>query len=355
MKTNPTHILHLLNYPGQGGSEKYILDIIDGLKADYRFSFAYSQEGPLLAQLRRRNIKLYSIPMRNPLDWKAAKQLAQLCREQDIQVIHAHYLRENLIALMSKRFGNPAQIIWTYHVNVPMSLPIRLLNRMVTKQNKQVIAVSHFMKGELMKRGVSPDKITVVYNGCTLPQPTSIIERPEQTFIFGVVARLSAEKGHAFLLDALASLHASIPAGWKCWIIGDGPDREVLQQQAKELGIADHLLFWGHQKEIVNYYAAIDCIIIPSENESLSYTAIEALIMQKPVIATNVGGIPEVIHHGITGTLVEYGDVEDLAMQMAAVISEPEVYQRIAENGARWVEEQFSSAQMLEKLKQIYG
>ncbi|MCA1031420.1 glycosyltransferase [Bacillus timonensis] len=348
-----TKLLYMLNYPGKGGTEKYVLDLISAVGPS-QCVFVYSEEGPGIEHFKQLGIPTYKVNMKGPFDLAAAKALKEIIKKENVDVVHAQFLRENYIALLARFLGAKVKVVWTYHVDVPMNAVIRAFNRFFTRENEAIIAVSQFMKKQLTSKGVSNKKVQVIYNGIEDQFHSS---RPLQDqAVLAVIGRLREEKGHAFLLKSLyklQELHPHLP--WVCHIYGEGPAYDELKGLIEELQLQGRVELKGFSSDKQTLYGESDLIIIPSQNESLSYVAIEALSFQKGVIATNVGGLPEVIKDRETGLLVQYGDIEKMAESIHELITNRETYEKLSKNGRDYFVQQFSLATMIEKTKKLYS
>lgn len=144
-------ILYLLNYVGKGGTEKYVLDLIQSVGPE-NCLFVYSEEGPGLDDFVYAKVKMFQVKMNGPFDLKAAKQIKQIVLTEQVDVVHAQFLRENYVAILAKIMGAKCKVFWTYHVDVPMGKGIRIINKIMTAFNTKVITVSRFMYQQLEKR-----------------------------------------------------------------------------------------------------------------------------------------------------------------------------------------------------------
>jgi glycosyltransferase involved in cell wall biosynthesis len=346
-----------MNKAGQGGSEKYVYDIIKKYGPQYCV-FVYSLDGPLVKQLEALGVTCYHVKMRHPFDMKAAIAISKIIKQENISLIHAHFLRENYIAILAKLLTRRIEVVWTYHVNVPMKRHIVLLNKIFTAFNKKVIAVSNFMKRELIKRGINPAKIQVIYNGIGLDHCCTTPGSKERTFVkMAIIGRLSSEKGHAFLLKSLYELKKLAPdAKWSLDIVGDGELLHDLKRLTKDLKLENYVHFLGYINNVIDYLLNnIDIVIIPSENEALSFAAIEAMATGKPIVCTNIGGLPEVVVDGENGFLVEYGDTEALAKKLSTLIHSAELRREFGDNGKKRFEKYFTFEAMYSQLLNIYN
>jgi glycosyltransferase involved in cell wall biosynthesis len=218
-------VLYILNYPGKGGTEKYVLDMMTAVGFE-NCILVYSEEGPGLEIFRKTGAATFRVSMRHPFDLKAARSIKKIVHEQGIDVIHAQFLRENYIALLAKMLGAKVKVIWTYHVDVAMNSLIRNLNGIMTRFNSKVIAVSQFMIGQLEAKGIPKDKLQLIYNGVK-SSPGAIFDFNSVTPVITVIGRLREEKGQEFLIRSLHYLYERSPElKWQCHIYGEGPDEQ---------------------------------------------------------------------------------------------------------------------------------
>lgn len=347
-------ILYLLNYVGNGGTEKYVYDLISARGPEHCV-LVYSEKGPGLTRFEEMNVKSVQISMNHPFDVKASLALKKVIQQEKIEVVHAQFLRENYIAVLAKLLGAQAKVIWSYHVDVAMGPHIKFLNRIVTKFNYKVIAVSNFMGDKLALKGVGYSKYQVIYNGVPdkgVIEKQQIINQPP---IISVVGRLSAEKGHAFLIEALDLLDKKYPDfEWICKVFGDGTNRQELERLVETKGLVEKVQFFGHTNEIDQVYRDTDLIVIPSENEALSYVGIEAMSYGIPIVGTAVGGIPEVVENGATGYLVSFGDEETMAEKIYKVLTDEEIYRMMSKNGKANFMTKFQTSTMIDKTFELY-
>jgi glycosyltransferase involved in cell wall biosynthesis len=271
-------------------------------------------------------------------------------------VVHAQFLRENYIALLAKLMGLRAKVLWTYHVNTPVPLTLYVTNRIFTQWNDQVIAVSHFIKKQLTKKGVPEGKIRVIHNGLHKKAACGFKE-PSSPFVIASIGRLSEEKGHIFLLKALKELknltQGQIP--WTCLVAGDGPLKDKIIEKKDEYDLTDDIQMLGFIEDVDRIYQESDVIAISSKNDALPYTAIESISWGKAVVGTNIGGIPEVIEDGYNGIIVPYGDEKGYARALYRLMTDYELLRQMGENGKKKFETSFTFSQMYQQLITIYN
>lgn len=347
-------IAYLINYLGDGGSEKYVQDLIHSMGND-RCILIYSEEGPGFTRFSDLGIPMYRVKMRNPFDISAAVKVKDIFSEENVGVVHAQFLRENYIGVLSKLLGAKVKLFWTYHVDVPMSGNVRRLNNFATRMNEAVISVSKYMKQSLIQKGVPAHKIKVIYNGIEDNDETRKAHL-ETTPVISIIGRLREEKGHLFLLQSLEALRKSYPdSPWICHMYGDGPQLEEIEGRIKQLQLEDRVIMKGFCSDKNEMFFKSDIIVIPSQNENLPYAGLEALSYHKPVVASNIGGIPEIIKHGETGYLVEYGDAEKFAFYLNKLLTDKNDYALLSNQGRDHFEKNFTLAKMVSDTKEIYG
>ncbi|MCL2611240.1 MAG: glycosyltransferase [Defluviitaleaceae bacterium] len=331
-------IMHLINYAGSGGSEKYV-KVLGG---DF---LIYNIEGPLI-----KNFKSHQIKMRNPLDFKAAKQIARFCKKNNIGIVHTHFARENYIAILSKLFGSKAKVIYTSHINLENNLIWKIANKIFTRHNHAIIAVCNSVRGLLMENGYNKRKIKIIYNGATIAEKVSEEEK-ENSQAFGALAqdsnpcivtlsRLSEEKGLFFLCDIAKEMPKQ-----KFIIAGDGPLADKLKKYAPS-----NVNFPGHiNANQILEKAAI--YINTSTSEALSFGILEALGYGIPIIATSVGGNVDIIRESAAGKLIKYGDIKDATEKIKHVLENRDAYSKSA---LKAIETTFSEDEMKRKTYEAY-
>jgi glycosyltransferase involved in cell wall biosynthesis len=209
------------------------------------------------------------------------------------------------------------------HCRIEPSLPSFVVN-LLNQSAGRVIGVSYGVVETLVKAGVEAKKCTVVLNGIDptqpLPSPDAVRQRYQlNDFIFGAVGSLITRKGIHFLLAAAAKLDRS--CAWKILLVGEGPQKPHLIQQAQALGIADRVIFAGFQPQPLPYIAAMDVCMLCSAQEGLPRILLEAMLLEKPIIASAVTGSREVVRHEQTGLLVPYADVPALTHAMQTLLT----------------------------------
>lgn len=356
-------VLHLLNHAGQGGSEQYIRTLIQSMEREQVESeLAYHEHGPLAQWAQEKGLPVHQLEMNSPFDRAAVAALARLCRERKIDVIHTHYLRENYIALQAKGRLPGVRVIYTYHILTENSAVQKLCNRILSLRQDAAIANCSAGAARLAENGVPKGKIRLVYNAVDpeLWQDRSSTLRSElgvgdETFLFLFAARLVEGKGHDWLLDSVKRLKGRTGHPFRLVLAGEGPLRAQLEEKTRQLGLTDVVNFLGFRKDMSNLYHGVDLTLCPSESETLSLLLLESLACATPALATNVGGIPDILsaEHDC-GAMVPYGDVGALTDAMAGVMEDNETLTRWSANAPRVIEEKFSVRSQCRRILALY-
>lgn len=357
-------VVYLINHAGKGGSENYVYSLIERLHGKVAECYlVYNEDGQLVERVKKLGVKIYNIKMRNPFDFKAARKLAVLCKQLEIDVIHSHFLRENYIAVLSKLFNPKIKTIYTNHVPMRNNLPTRFFNRVFTSFNDGVIAVYKKGKDVLESNWVNSKKIHVIFNSIdvdywnnaeqsTIRQELNI---GKDEFVISCMARFTEEKGQRFLIEGIKTLKNSTSRKFKCILGGDGPLLTECKDLVKQYALEQQVIFTGHRQDMKNIYHGIDLYVSPSKNEAMSYSIIEVLACGVPVIATNVGGCGDIINDNTKcGLIVEYGDTEELANTINKMMTDKELYDSLKSNTVAVIRENFNIDKMVKETYNLY-
>lgn len=362
-------VLHLINYAGKGGSEKYILMLIKNMiNKDCDFLVAYSIDGDLINELKGINIDTIKLEMKHPFDIKAALKFKKICEERNVEVVHTHFLRENYISILAKIFGAKIKIVNTRHMLNNNGKIVSYVNKMLSIFNNNFIAVSNAVKNELVKEGIVQRKIKLIYTGVDIDYwkenyRSTIREEfhvDKEEFLITYIGRFSPEKGHGFLLQTIKNFNEinnkeTNKRRVKFMLVGDGQLFESFKRDTSNEECYDNVVFTGYRKDIKNILLGSDLYISPSESEAFGISVIEALASGLPVIATNIGGHKEILSHRECGELIDYGDVDKNAAAIMKLLYDEEIYESYKVNAVKVIEENFSLSEMISETYEVYN
>lgn len=257
-------------------------------------------------------------------------QVARIVGEQHIDIVHCQRHKCTVYGTLAARMANKkVKVVTTVHgLNRTRTLRRKFLNRALFKRISRIITVSQAVRNDILKtnRISSPDKVIIVYNGIdtkrftisglTQQEAQSRLDLIEKdAFVFGTVGRLTKVKGQTVLLKTFARVCQKHPNSWLV-LVGKGPLETELRDLAAELNIENRVMFLGYRKDIPEILRAYDVFVLPSFAEGLCLALLEAMASGIPVIASRVGGIPEVLNSPALGITVSPSSVEELALAM---------------------------------------
>jgi glycosyltransferase involved in cell wall biosynthesis len=308
-------------------------------------------------------------------DLVATLRLARLIRRERPDILHTHTAKAGTVgrvaALLAGRHAPPI-VVHTFHGHVlrgyfgPVrSRLFRLLERWLAARTTALIAVSPQVRDDLVALGVAPpERFVVIRLGIELDQRVAggqngrvesrrYLGIPGDRFAVGWIGRMTAVKRTDDVLVAFKRLRDEGIDAVLC-MVGDGPDRGQLERRAHELGVVRDTLFLGYQEDVAPFYAAFDALVLPSSNEGTPVSAIEALAAGRPVVATRVGGVPDVVQEGEDGFLVEPGATDDLADRLAQLARDPALRERMGRAGRARVLPRYAVERLVDDVDRLY-
>jgi len=338
--TKKAKVLELIR-SAEGGMKEHYLCITKALKEHGFDVIAFCNfDAQTMEDLKMKGIRIqpYDLPgaIKPVSDMKRIWVLIKFLKKEKVQLLHCHGFKAGLIGRMAA-FIAGCRTLYTVHNFILSNTRGKITGRIVKwleyifcLKTDRIITVSKALKKELVDTiGVSPQKIDVIYNGIEIAHQTTEENIREKWHIgsdfllLGTVARLIPSKGIDCLLDALDLIPKEIH--FVLMVIGSGPDSERLKQRAKEKVDKGQVIFTGYVEPIQAYYRAMDIFVLPSLSEGLGISILEAMAASKPVIATKVGGIPELVQDQYNGLLVSPGESRELAAAIVKLARDPQL------------------------------
>lgn len=344
----------LLQFLRSGGFElcdPVVVDFVTGSGFESEFAQVMRSSGANVAALRQTR----------KFDLDLVDQAESIVRSEGCQILQSHgYKSHVLCALLRTRMRLPWVAFvhgWTSE-NMKMHC-YRMVEMGLVTLATRVVAVSEALGRRLP--GIARRKMTVIPNAVDPAELNDSGDRdvrgelgiPEEALAVGVVGRLSPEKGQIFFLRALAKARREVSNAVGI-LVGDGQDRAMLEAEAVRRGLEGAVFFTGHVSGLGDYYRAMDLVALPSLSEGMPNVALEAMIFGKPVVASRVGGMPEVVVEGGTGFMVKAGDADALAAALIRMLGKPEHMQAMGEAGKRRALENFSPTVRVKRLLELY-
>ncbi len=308
-------------------------------------------------------------------DLAATIRLARLIRRERPEILHTHTAKAGTVgrvAVLLAGRRRPPIVIHTFHGHVlrgyfgpTRSLFFRLLERWLASRTTALVAVSPQVRDDLVELGIAPrERFVVIRLGIELDERVAAgtngraesrryLGISADRFAVGWIGRMTAVKRTDDVLVAFKQLRDDGIDAVLC-MVGDGPDREELERRAHELGVMRDTLFVGYQEDVAPFYAAFDALVLPSGNEGTPVSVIEALAAGRPVVATSVGGVPDVVRDGEDGFLVEAGATGEVADRLARLARDPELRQRMGERGRERVLPRYAVERLVDDVDELY-
>jgi glycosyltransferase involved in cell wall biosynthesis len=367
----PVNILHLRDTHEIGGPGKTILEThraIDGSRFAMHLAVFLPHdapaESPFIAAAHQIGLPVHVLRTGYSYDPRAVWQVARLVDELDIQILSAHEAKSDVIGLLAARLRRVATIT-TLHGwigNGRKQQLVTALDKRVARGFDRAIAVSAQVERDLLAAGVRPERIRLLRNAIVTDRYrrtgssgflAELLGRPVPGPVIASVGRLSPEKGHADLLEAVA-LADRQGCRFSVVLVGDGTERPRLESLVRTLGMEGRVHMPGYLDRPERVLEEADLMVLPSHTEGLPNAALEALLMEVPVLATRVGGTPEVVVDGETGRLVEAREPAAMAARLAEFHADPEPWRRLARRGRVMAATEFDFGARTRKLESIY-
>ncbi|MBI5360228.1 MAG: glycosyltransferase family 4 protein [Planctomycetes bacterium] len=343
-------------------------------------------EGSLLPLARKMNIEVIIVDglvrEEHPLkDCLAMASLYWLIDSRRFDIVHTHTSKAGILGRIAARFAGTPAIVHSSHghvfspgANIPgvsnrklMTKVFWLAEKIAAGMCHRIVTLTEMEKLDWLKLGLAPaSKIEVLYNAIPLEEfnPDSVsaeekarlksslgLEPPQK--IVTITGRLTSEKGHDYLLETIKLVAGKMPFV-RLLIVGEGPERTELEKLAREYGIAQNVIFLGLRNDVKHILAISDLFVLASRYEGFGLVLLEAMAMRVPVIATGVGGVPEIIDDGVTGMLALHDRPDEFAAKITELLQNSEKADRIASAGRQIVMRDFSMDKMVDGFEKLY-
>jgi glycosyltransferase involved in cell wall biosynthesis len=294
-------------------------------------------------------------------------RLIEFLRRQRIDILHTHLFDPSVVGLVAGRLARtPARVVTRhysdYHTRIDRPLHVGL-DRLCTRLSHRVIAVSQHTADHLVHREGAPlEKICIVHNGIDFDRVSISPGGPDRVRaelglsgrrVVLMAARLHPEKGYEHLIRAVPAVAARVP-DLTVLVAGSGPFEAQYRALAADKGCGDSIHFLGFRRDLPDLMAACHVLVLPSRAEAFGLVAAEALYLGVPVVASRVGGIPEIVDDGLDGLLVPPGDEDALAGALVRVLTEAPLHRRLAGAGREKIVARFSFETMVRQYESIY-
>ena len=356
-------ILHINTEKTWRGGEQQTFYLLKGLKQAKICSHLICQpDSPMAKRSAAAGYKIFTVPMHGEADLPAILKIRKLIKKNRYNIIHSHTSHAHTLAFFAS-LGIDNKLLVSRRVDFSIFRHsfLKLSGIKYRFMADYYVAISHKIKEVLVSDGIDNNRIFVAHSGIDMDRFNKIdsahlksefnIMKNEKIVIN--VAHLAEHKGQKYLIKAIPAVLDKIP-DVRFFIIGGGKLINKLKTLADSLKLNNRLIFTGFREDVGAFYKLADLFVMSSIEEGLGTSVLDALAIDKPVVATSAGGIPEIIKDGVTGRLVSPGDAKALADGIIKMFLDPEKADKMAENGGNLVTQNFSINAMVSKNIEIY-
>jgi glycosyltransferase involved in cell wall biosynthesis len=374
-----TRILALMEANSVTGPAKNLigfahwLKTLEGAATGFSIAVATFERNPderrqnaFVEALKAAHIDTYIIRERYRFDPTVFAQLRNILAVVQPAILQTHNNKSHLLAKWSRQPGTSSRWLAFHHGDTYTDLKQRLYNqvdRLSLRSADRVVTVCRAFTARLLAFGVPSERIRVLHNAAVAVPALEEGERTQLRSEFGIgtdeyviltIGRLSSEKGHADLLRAVKVLQSG-SRPWKLMIAGSGPEQRVLREMTSSLGLKERVVFAGFRSDVGRLYGIADVFCLPSHSEGSSNVLLEAMMAQVPIVATAVGGNPEIVLADKTGLLVEASNPAALAQAIQCLIDDRKLGLKLAAEALSRAMSEFSLSTYRNSLLSFYG
>ena len=364
----PRKVLHITFNMGIGGTEQVIRQLVQGMAnngVESEILCIDGKIGPIGEALQQSGVPVHTVARKQGFDRPLVMAIRKRLREGRFDVLHCHQYTPWIYGWLAA-LGTPVRVVFTEHGRF---YPDRyrykaiLINPLMALFTPAVVAISNATKGALVRYEFLPrKKIQVIYNGIS-PLKRNDLEAqkvrdalgiPKDAFVVGTVSRLDPVKNQSMMLRAFKEFHEKCPDSYLL-MVGDGPDKGKLTSLAIEYGISERTVFTGFINNPIHHLSVMDVFLLSSHTEGTSMTLLEAMSLEIPVIATRVGGNPEIIENGVTGILTEPNRYQFFASALDTLHKDASLRSCLGSAALLRFDDRFSARAMVCQYEEIYS
>lgn len=354
-------ILHTEWSEGWGGQEiRILLEMKEHRRQGHGLYLLCPPRTKLAEEAGKLGIEVIPHKIRAPWDAGSIHSIINLIRELRVEVLHTHSSVDSWAGGLAGRWAKVPVLVRTRHISVPVKRP--WLNRIYYLPDAVITTGKHIRRDLLQTHKIPAERIVSIPTGADLarfhpgPPDLELKKRfglPLNSPVITLVAVLRAQKRHELVIAAAAEVIQRFPQA-RFVFVGDGPGRDRVEQEIKNARLEAQILMTGYREDVPAILSFTDVGIISSVAEGIPQFLFQIMAMGKPVIATAVGGIPEIVTSGVNGVLIPPEDPAALAQALVQALDDPETARRLGEAGRRLVEQEYTVEKMAEKVYRVY-
>jgi len=347
-------ILHVISKLPIGGVEKQLFNLLKNYDRTKLTPYVCSLTGigVIGEMIQKTGVEVIPInSLSHTFNLKTINHIRKIIREKNIKIVRSHQYHANLYGRIAARLENVPCIVPSIHNLYTRDKKIhrRVINNILSNYCHKIITVSNAVREDVLRYdSVNPDKILVIHNGINLTEYKKNISHnlknefnfPEDTVVLGTIARLSTQKGQKYIINAIPQIIKKNKK-IKFLFVGDGEMKDELQAQASALGIREFIHFAGFRKDVKDILNVIDIFVFPSLWEGFANSILEAMATEKPIIASDIPPIKEIITHKNNGFIIRKENSSDISDAIIYLLDNPDLMADLARNARKTVEDNF--------------
>jgi len=371
-----SNILFVIDNLTFGGGERVFSQVIRGLnKERFGVFVASSPGGKFEKKVAEVGMKIEPVDMTSRYNLGTISQLKRIIKTKDVQIVHSQGARADFFARIAARIANApitissmAMLVEGYDVGILRKNLYVLIDRWTERWVDKFIVLSEALRRALIEgHKIPPEKVVKIYNGIELDEYNPGLKEARSKKlevrrelglendvpVIGAIGRLVWQKGFEYLIQAIPKVIEVFPET-RFLIVGEGPLKDKLKVKGEKLKVADSIIFAGFRSDIKEILTSVDLLVMPSLLEGLPMVLLEGMAMAKPIVATKIEGITEVLENGKTGLLVLPKNTDSLAEAIIQILNDKTKSNLLGQNARKMVEEKFSVEKMVEQIERLY-
>lgn len=354
-------ILHTEWSEGFGGQEmRILLEIQQHLKQGHQVSLLAPPESPLLKSAKKQGIEVIPLKIRHTFDGYALLKIKKIIQDRGIEVLHTHSSVDSWVASMAGKWAGVPVLARTRHISVPAKT--HSLNKVYSLPDVVITTGGQIRQTLINGYHLAEDRVYSIPTGvdtdrfCSRPPDVTLKKElglPAEALVITLAAVLRAQKRHELIIAAAPTILKKYPQA-RFLFVGEGPRRNLIEEELRRHKMEPFFIMTGHRDDIPEMLSITDIGVISSQAEGVPQFLLQAMAMAKPMVATQVGGIPGIIETGGNGLLIPPEDPQALAEAVIRLLDDKAFASRMGEQARELIAGKYTAAQMAEQVYQVY-